>query len=175
MGSTRSVLATLGLPPLMGVCALPFYTAQAPGCCIWSGPCVACTSSFWVLHKSVDSVGPVFCAFPGLSSSGSQELDRCSLPECSEPYPLHSPSLSFRTLVGCKWLVSVFRSWTLAVTLQPRPSRWLSTIQNLRKSLVRNWRPVCSLVGGAVSGAEFAPFPSPRFLTPVGMGRSPAG
>ena len=49
------------------------------------------------------------------------------------------------------------------------------TIQNLRKSLVRNWRPVCSLVGGAVSGAEFAPFPSPRFLTPVGMGQSTPG
>ena len=37
----------------------------------------------------------------------------------------------------------------------------MSTIQNLRKSLVRNWEPVCSLVGDAVSGAEFAPFPSP--------------
>ena len=30
----------------------------------------------------------------------------------------------------------------------------MSTIQNLRKSLVRNWRPVCSLVGDA-------PFPYP--------------
>ena len=29
-----------------------------------------------------------------------------------------------------------------------------------RKSLVRSWKPVCSLVGGAVSGARFAPFPS---------------
>ena len=37
----------------------------------------------------------------------------------------------------------------------------MSTIQNLRKSLVRNWRPVCSVVGDAVSGAEPAPFPSP--------------
>ena len=37
----------------------------------------------------------------------------------------------------------------------------MSTIQNLRKSLVRNWRPVCSVVGDAISGAEFAPFPSP--------------
>ena len=109
----------------------------------------------------MDSVGPAFCAFPGLNSSGSQELDGCSLPECSEPYPLHGPSLSLHAPVGCKWLVSVLRSWILAVTLQPQPSRWMSTIQNLRKSLVRDWRPVCSLVGGAVSGAEFAPFPSP--------------
>ena len=37
----------------------------------------------------------------------------------------------------------------------------MSTIQNLRKSLVRNWRSVCSVVGDATSGAEFAPFPSP--------------
>ena len=41
----------------------------------------------------------------------------------------------------------------------------MSTIQNLRKSLVRSWRPVCSVVGGAVSGAEFAPSP-PRCLLP---------
>ena len=36
----------------------------------------------------------------------------------------------------------------------------MSTIQNLRKSLVRNWRPACSVVGDAVLGAEPAPFPS---------------
>ena len=56
----------------------------------------------------------------------------------------------------------------------------MSTIQNLRKSLVRNWKPVCSLVGDAVSGAEFAHFwlclepLSP--LPPAGDGpvRSPA-
>ena len=42
------------------------------------------------------------------------------------------------------------------------------TIQNVRKSLVRNWRPVCSLVGGTVSGTEFTPFPSP--LPPVSCG-----
>ena len=34
------------------------------------------------------------------------------------------------------------------------------TIQNLRKSLVRNWRPVCSLVGGAIWGRA-CPFPLP--------------
>ena len=41
----------------------------------------------------------------------------------------------------------------------------MSTIQNLRKSLVRNWEPVWSLVRDAITGAEFAPFPSP--LTPA--------
>ena len=48
----------------------------------------------------------------------------------------------------------------------------MSAIQNLRKSLVRNGEPVCSLVGGAVSGAEFAPFPSPL---PPASGRGWAG
>ena len=42
------------------------------------------------------------------------------------------------------------------------------TIQNLRWSLVRNWRPVCSVVGDAASGAEPAPFPSP--LSPASGG-----
>ena len=60
-------------------------------------------------------------------------------------------------------LVSVPGSWSLATTLPP-----MSTTQNLRKSLVRNWKPVCSLVGDAFSGAEFAPFPSP--LPPASLG-----
>ena len=47
----------------------------------------------------------------------------------------------------------------------------MSTIQNLRKSLVRNWRPVCSAVGDAVLGAEPAPFPSP--LPPASGGAGP--
>ena len=54
------------------VCALPVYTAQAPG---WgSGPCVACGSSFRVLHKSADSVAPAFCAFPAGEAQASRSL-----------------------------------------------------------------------------------------------------
>ena len=96
VGSSHSVLATLGLPRSQ-VCAIPIYTAQAPGCCIWSGPCVACGSSFRVFHKRVDLVGHEFCAFPGLSTSGSQELDGHTLPGCGALSPLHGPSLSFHT------------------------------------------------------------------------------
>ena len=69
-----------------GVCAFPVYTAQVPGCSIWSGPCVECGSSFPVLHKSADSVAPAFCAFPCLSCSGSQRLAR-SLPRCGASFP----------------------------------------------------------------------------------------
>ena len=45
--------------------------------------------------QKADSVAPAFCAFPGRSSSGSQELDGRTLPGCGAPSPLHSPSLSF--------------------------------------------------------------------------------
>ena len=41
----------------------------------------------------------------------------------------------------------------------------------LRKSLDRNRGAVCRVGGGGLSGAEFAPCPSPCLLPPVGMGR----
>ena len=103
--------------PCSRVCALPVYTGQAPGCSIWSGPCVAFSSSFPVLHKSAYSVAPVFCAFPGRSSSGSQELDGRPLPRCGAPSPLRGPSLFPRTPVRCVRLVSNLRIWPLAATL----------------------------------------------------------
>ena len=117
VGRTRSVAATLGFPLLSGVCAFPVYTAQAPCCSIGNGPCVACGSSFRVLHKSADSAGPAFCAFPGRNSSGSQELDEHILPWCSAPYPLCGSSLSFCACTGLVHLVSVLGSWSLAATL----------------------------------------------------------
>ena len=67
---------------------------------------------------------------------------------CSAPYPLRGPSLSFHS---CRLCVPCVSSGELVS----------SSIQNVRKSLVRHWKPVCSLVGDAVSGAKFAPFTSP--------------
>ena len=80
-----------GFAPYRSVCAFPVYTAQAPGCSIWSGPCVDCGSSFRVLHKSADSVALAFCAFPGLSISGSQGLGR-TLPGRGAPFPSVAPA-----------------------------------------------------------------------------------
>ena len=80
-----------GFAPYRGVCAFPVYTAQAPGCSLWSGPCVECGSSFRVLHRSADSVAPVFGAFPSLSGSGSQRLG-CPLPRCGAPFPSAAPA-----------------------------------------------------------------------------------
>ena len=103
--------------PCSQVCAFPIYTAQAPSCSIWSGPCIACGSSFRVLHKSADSGGPAFCAFPSLSSSGSQELDRHTLLGAVHLLPSAVPASSPRAPVGCVCLVTVLRSWPLAETL----------------------------------------------------------
>ena len=98
--STPRVPATLGLPLLTGVCAFPVYTAQAPGCSIWSRPCAECGSSFWVLHKRADSVAPAFCAFPGLSGPGSQGLGR-TLPGCGAPFPSAAPGRTGRVPAAC--------------------------------------------------------------------------
>ena len=53
--------------------------------------------------QRADSAASVFCAFPGPSSSGSQELEGCTLPGCGAPSPLRCPSLSFcaRGLHAC--------------------------------------------------------------------------
>ena len=56
------------------VCAFPIYTVQAPGCSIATGPWVACGSSFRVLHKSADSTGPAFCAFPTREAQAARSL-----------------------------------------------------------------------------------------------------
>ena len=97
----------------------------------------------------------VLC-LPHPSSSGSQELDERTLPGCSAPYPpAHARSQPQFPRAPVEFALCL--SGKLVTSRDPR---WMSTIQNLRKSLVRNWEPVCSLVGDAVSGAEFAPFPS---------------
>ena len=75
VGSARSVLATLGLPLLTGMCAFPIYTAQALGCsagnCLrWALGCMQfpgpsrSSSGSQVLHKGADLIGPAFGALP---------------------------------------------------------------------------------------------------------------
>ena len=102
-----------GFAPYRGVCAFPVYTAQAPGCSIWSGPCIECSSSFQVLHESADSVAPAFCASPAWAVQAARGLGALSLnvarlflplPQCLPP-------------VGCLWLVFVQSSLPLATTL----------------------------------------------------------
>ena len=132
---------------------------RALGCVHFPGPSRS-GSGFRVLHKGADSVGPAFCAFPGPSSSGNQEL----VSTLSTGTVRLIPSLSPPQFPGAPVECTLCLFWGADLWL--RPSQWMSTIQNLGQSLVRNWRPVCSLVGD-VSVAEFAPR--------AGLGRSSAG
>ena len=72
-------------------------------------------------------------SFPGPSSSGSQELAGRTLPGCGPPSPSVVPAS-----------VPARPSRVPAPCVSRRPSRRMSPIQNLRRSLIRNWRPVCS-------------------------------
>ena len=117
VGSTHSVLAILDLPRSR-VCVFPIYTVQAPSCSIWSGPCIACGSSFQVFHKSTHSVGPAFCAFPALSAQAARSLTGALSQGVVHLLPSAVPaSVSVNVPVGCMRLVSVPGSWTLAATL----------------------------------------------------------
>ena len=104
-------------------------------------PGLSCSDSgFRVLHKDVDSVGPAFCAFPGRSSSGSQELDERTLPGCSVPYPLCGSSLSFRA----GWLgAPCVPSGKLVSGCDPpggcRPSRISGSLWLEARSLLAIW------------------------------------
>ena len=106
VGSPRRVPATL-VCPAHDVC-FPIYTAQAPGCSVWSGPCVACSSSFPVPHKSADWAGPAFCAFPVQAAPAARSLMGASSPLRAQPQLLRS---------GRVRLVSVLGGWPLASTL----------------------------------------------------------
>ena len=95
----------------------------------------------------------VLC-LPRPSGSRSQELDGRTLPGAARLLPSASPSLPAQ--VGA-----------CALCLP-------ATIQNLRRSVVRNWRPVCSAVGAAVLGPSLPLSPPPCLLPPAGLGRSAA-
>ena len=158
VGNTLRVPATLGLPRYRGVCAFPVYTAQAPRCSIWSGPCVECSSSFRVLHNSAALVAPTCCVFPGLSGSGSQRLARV----------LPGTVRLFRPRRAAQAARGLAHSPQAACLFPPRPQRTppVGSLEVFRQEL----GPVCRVGGGGFSGAEFAPFPSPLPPTSSGDG-----
>ena len=104
---------------------------------------------------------------PQQSSSGSQALDRRPLPRAMCFVPSAGPAC-FRAPVGA---CALCLFW--GAGLWPRPSRWMSTIENLRKSLVRDWEPVCSLVGVPSLGPSLPLSPPPCLLPPVGWAGPP--
>ena len=86
---------------------------------------------------------------PRPSGSGSQELTGALSPGAPRLLPSAAPAP-----------VPARAGRVRAPCVSPRPSRRMSTIQNLRRSLIGDWRPVCSAVGAAVLG------PSPPLSPP---------
>ena len=170
MGSTRSVPATLGLPPAHGMCFPRLHCSGSR--LLYMERALCC--SFPVPHKNSDSVGPVFCAFPRPSSSGRQELEGRTLPSAVRLLPSTAPapaSVSVPASVGCVRLVSVLGSWPLAVILpldvdhpeSQEVSLWLQT-----GGLFAVWWG-CHLWG------QVCPFPlPPASCLRWGLGRSTA-
>ena len=102
VGSTHSVPATLGLP-LLAACVLSLSTLlrlqvalQGAGPELQSMPKLLRFQFSGTPQKCRLGWACVLC-LPCLSSSGSQELDECTLSGCRAPYPLRGPSLSFCT------------------------------------------------------------------------------
>ena len=141
-GKCSQYLDHTGFASTQGMCAFPDYTAQAPGCSArWALGCVHFPglshsgSVSWVLHKSTDLVGPVFCALPrseqlrrpGAWQAHTPQVGRCVL----SPSPFQPPGFlgaqqerHLRCATCLLW----------AADLWLRPSWWMSTIQDSRKT-----------------------------------------
>ena len=124
---------------------------------------MACCSSFRVLHKGADSVGPAFCAFSGRAAQAARSLTRALSPRAVHLIPSAVPaSVSTRASRVHAPCVS---SGKLASRRDPpggcQPSR-------ISGSLWLETEPVCSLVGVPSLGVSLPLSPPPCLLPPVG-------
>ena len=169
VGSTRSILVSLGLPLLMA-CVLFQSTLlrlqvalqwnclkRAVGCVHFSGLSHSGSGSR-VLHKGADSVGPAFCALhrseqlrqPGAWRAHSSQV------QCILSLPRSQP-LDFLGGSGCVLSgVPCISSGELISGCNPPGDVNCPESQEV---LVSYWKPACSLVEDTISGSEFAPFP----------------
>ena len=89
-----------------------------------------------VLHKGANSVGPAFCAFPVRAAQAARSLMSALSSGAARLLPCPSQTQFLGVLVWC----ALCLFWEADLWLQP--SQRVSTIQNLQKSLFRNWKPV---------------------------------
>ena len=145
-GRRRSLIRVASSVALRGGTALLslFTLLRLPAALYGVCPALRAVPALGCSTKAQTKSCTCFLCLPRQSGSGSQELDWRTLPGCGAPSALRGPSPSPRPR-----------------RVSPRPSQRMSTIQNLRRSLIRNWRPVCSAVGAAVLGAKPASYPSP--------------
>ena len=106
-----------------GVC-FPLYSAQAPGCSLGSGPCVACTSQAYATQiqvfrystKAQTRLGLRFVPSPVGAAQAARSLTSALSLGAGRLLPSAVPA-SVSMCAGRVHLVSVLGSWTLAATL----------------------------------------------------------
>ena len=163
VGSTSSVLATLGLPPF-AACVLSLSTLLRLQVALqgWALSCMhfpglSCSGSgFWVIHKAQTWLG--LCLVPSLvrAAQATRSLTSALSPDAVHLIPSAVPA-SVSGHASQVILVSLLGSWFLAATLP--------VVVNHPESQ-GVFKPVCSLVGDAVSGLSF-PLSPPRCLLPL--------
>ena len=120
VGSTRSVPATLGFPLLTAHVlhcsgSRLLFRAWALSCVHFPGLSRS-DSGFRVLHKSADSIGPVFCAFPAGAAQAARSLSGALSPGAVRLLFSAVPA-SVSGCAGRVRLVSLLGSWPIAATL----------------------------------------------------------
>ena len=125
--------------------------------CVWGALAV-----FWPGSQQFWGPFPGCCAPPpsAASGSGSQRLGALST-SAPRPFP---PRRAARAARGLGAL-----STGAPRLFPPRPQR--APPVGSQEVFRQDPGPVCRVGGGAFSGAEFAPCPSPCLLPPAGMGR----
>ena len=148
VGSARGVSATLGLPPLPSTLLRLQVALQGAGPGLRALPRSKPLRSRFSGTPQRGRLGWA-CA---LCLPGSEQLRRPGA------WPAHSPRVGGASchLPGPSRAVS--GAPCVRADLWLRPSRRVSAVLNLRKSLVRNWKPVLSFLRDALSGAQFALF-----------------
>ena len=180
VGSTGKCSSDTGFAPAHRVCAFPSTLLRLQAALQGASqhyvhfPAQAAQVQFLRYPTKMQArLGLPFVLFPVRAAQATGCLRSTLSSGAAQLLPSPSPP----QFPGAPSPVPLCLFWGADLWLQP--SRGMKTIQNLRTSLVRNWKPVCSLVGDALSGAEFAPFrlllaPASPFLQ-QGMGGSTAG
>ena len=126
--------------PAQGCLCFPVYTAQAPGCSIWSWPCVECGSSLPAPHKARTRLRLRFVPSLAGAAQAARSLTGSLSPGAVRLLPSVAPA-SVSAHAG-----------------------------RVSGSLPIGTRACLPVGEGGFSGAEFAPCPSPCLLPPAGMG-----
>ena len=175
---------------IAGMCGEHSQYSCHAGCARAHG-CVLSPSTLLRLPAALYGVGPALRAVPVFRYS-TKARTRLGLRFVPSPAQVAqaarslmgalSPGVVHLILSVVPASVSARPSWVHApcvysreLASRQRPSQRMSTIQNLRKSLVRNWRPVCSLIGDTPLGPSLPLSPPPCLLPLVGDGPSATG